>query len=93
MFTAQRKDEVARLTWGEVDAEGVWTIPAERYKTRRANMVPPSSSARAIIEAQPRIDGCDYVFARRTGRTPFSGFSKAKSAPRQSDRDGRLDPS
>jgi integrase len=43
-------------------------------------MVPLSSAARAIIEAQPRIDGCDYVFAGRTGRTPFSGFSKAKSA-------------
>jgi len=80
LFTAQRKDEVSRLTWSEVDAEGVWTIPAERYKTRRANVVPLSSAARRVIEAQPRIDSCDYAFAGRTRRTPFSGLSKAKSA-------------
>jgi len=80
LFTAQRKDEVSQLAWSEVDAEGVWTIPAERYKTRRANVVPLSSAARSIIEAQPTIGGCDYVFAGRTHRTPFSGFSKAKSA-------------
>jgi integrase len=80
LFTAQRKDEVSRLTWNEIDAQWVWTIPAERYKTRRANVVPLSSAARPIIEAQPRVDGCDYVFTGRTGRTPFSGFSKAKLA-------------
>jgi hypothetical protein len=37
--------------------------------------------AGAVVQgAQPRVDGCDYVFAGRTSRTPFSGFSKAKSA-------------
>jgi integrase len=80
LFTAQRKDEVSRLTWNEIDGEGVWTIGPERYKTRRANVVPLSSAARLIIEVQLRIDGCEYVFAGRTGKTPFSGFSKAKAA-------------
>jgi integrase len=80
LFTGQRKEEVSRLTWSEIDDKGVWTIPAERYKTRRANVVPLSSAARRTIEAQLRIDGCEYVFAGRTGKTPFSGFSKAKSA-------------
>ena len=31
-----------------------------------------------VIEAQPRIEGCDYVFPSRT-KTPFSGFGKSKA--------------
>jgi integrase len=40
--------------------------------------VPLSNTARTIIEAQPQIDGCDYVFPSRT-KTPFSGFGKSKA--------------
>jgi integrase len=32
-----------------------------------------------VIEAQPKIEDCDYVFASRAG-TPFSGFGKGKTA-------------
>jgi integrase len=78
LLTAQRRDEVANMTWSEIGAEGIWTIPAERYKTKRANHVPLSKAARAVIEAQPQIDGCDYVFPSRT-KTPFSGFGKSKA--------------
>ena len=91
LLTAQRRNEVARMTWKEIDKDGVWTIPAERYKAKRANVVPLSKAARAVIEAQPQIEGCEYVFAGRArtrdGRgaaapawCPFSGFSKAKPA-------------
>jgi integrase len=31
-----------------------------------------------VIEAQPEIGGCDYVFPSRT-KTPFSGFGKSKA--------------
>jgi integrase len=78
LLTAQRRDEVANMTWSEIGAEGIWTIPAERYKTKRSNHVPLSKAARAVIEAQPRMDGCDYVFPSRT-KTPFSGFGKSKA--------------
>ena len=78
LLTAQRRDEVANMTWSEIGAEGIWTIPAERYKTKRSNHVPLSKAARAVIEAQPQIDGCDYVFPSRT-KTPFSGFGKSKA--------------
>ena len=39
-----------------------------RYRTPRSR----------VIEAQPKIDGCDYVFPSRA-KTPFSGFGKSKA--------------
>jgi integrase len=78
LLTAQRRDEVANLVRTEIGRDGIWTIPAERYKTKRSNHVPLSNAALAVIEAQPKIGGCDYVFPSRTG-TPFSGFGKSKA--------------
>jgi integrase len=78
LLTAQRRDEVANMTWTEIGADGTWTIPAERYKTKRSNHVPLSTAALRVIEAQPKVDGCSYVFPSRT-KTPFSGFGKSKA--------------
>jgi integrase len=62
----------------EFDSDGIWTIPAERYKSKRPNFVPLSQAALAVIAAQPRYDDCDYVFPSRA-KTPYSGFSKSKA--------------
>jgi integrase len=79
LLTAQRRDEVAQMSRKEIGSDGIWTIPAERYKTKCANFVPLSKAALAVIAAQPTIDGSDYVFSSRA-KTPFSGFSKSKVA-------------
>src|SRR6516164_1538144 len=79
LLTAQRRDEVAQMSRKEIGSDGIWTIPAERYKTKCANFVPLSKAALAVIAAQPTIDGSDYVFSSRA-KTPFSGFSKSKAA-------------
>jgi integrase len=79
LLTGQRKDEVARMTRKEIGSDGTWTIPAERYKTRRPNHVPLSEAALAVIEKQPKIGDSDYVFASGSG-TPFSAFGKRKAA-------------
>jgi integrase len=79
LLTAQRRDEVANMSWKEIGEHHIWTIPAERYKTKRPNHVPLSNAALAVIEAQPKLDGCDYVFPSRS-QTPFSGFGKSKAA-------------
>jgi integrase len=78
LLTAQRRDEVAKMSRTEVGTDGTWTIPAERYKTKRSNHVPLSTAALRVLEAQPKIEGCDYVFPSRT-KTPFSGFGKSKA--------------
>ncbi len=78
LLTAQRRDEVAQMSCKEIGEDGIWTIPAVRYKTKKPNHVPLSKAALGLIEVQPKIDGCDYIFASRAG-TPFSGFGKSKA--------------
>jgi integrase len=78
LLTAQRRDEVAKMSWKELGTDRIWTIPAERYKTKRPNFVPLSAKAVAIIEAQPKIEKCDYVFPSLV-KTPFTGFGKSKA--------------
>jgi len=78
LLTAQRRDEVAHMSRREIGHDGIWVIPAERYKTKQPNFVPLSKAVLAIIEAQPRVEDCDYVFPSQV-KTPFSGFGKSKA--------------
>jgi integrase len=78
LLTAQRRDEVAQMSRKEIGSDGIWTIPAERYKSKRPNFVPLSKAALDVIAAQLKQDDCDYVFPSRSG-TPYSGFSKSKA--------------
>ncbi len=82
LLTGQRRDEVGRMRWSELDlGAATWTLPKERAKNGQAHAVPLSAPALAILRALPRIEGgkdsVDYVFTS-TGRTPVSGFSNAK---------------
>jgi len=79
LLTAQRRDEVARMSRIEIGEDGIWTIPAQRYKTKKPNFVPLSKAVLDVIEAQPKVDKCDFVFSSRS-KTPFSGFAKSKAA-------------
>ena len=50
ILTASRQLEVREMRWREVDlASGVWTIPADRYKTRREHLVPLSPEALRLL--------------------------------------------
>ena len=82
LLTAQRRDEVAHMSRKEIGKDGIWTIPAERYKTKRPNHVPLSKAALALIEAQPKLDDCDFIFPSRA-KTPYSGFGKRKASAGQ----------
>ena len=79
LLTAQRRDEVAHMRRKEIDEHGIWTIPAERYKTKQPNHIPLSRAALAVIDTMPRHENCDLVFPSRS-KTPFSGFGKSKAA-------------
>jgi len=67
---------VAQMRWSEIDGD-VWVIPRERYKNGKANAVPLSEPVQRILGSIPRTS--EYVFTT-TGRSPISGFSKAKAA-------------
>jgi integrase len=76
LLTAQRRQEVGSMRRCEIDGD-VWTIPGERAKNSRPNIVPLPATAMGLLAAAP-VYG-DYVFGL-AGRVPFSGFSKGKAA-------------
>ena len=77
--TGQRLNEVASMTWADVDLKKkIWTIEADDNKPERLHMVPLSPLAMSIIESVPRMSETGYLFTT-TGKTPVSGFSKGKA--------------
>jgi integrase len=77
LLTAQRRDEAASMTWGEVDFDKrVWIIPRERAKNDRGHEVQLSDAAVAVLRSLPRIG--DRLVFTTTGENHVSGFSRAK---------------
>jgi len=77
LLTAQRRDEVAGMEWPEINlVKRVWTIPRHKAKNDRVHDVHLSEAAIEVLRSLPRI-GDGLVFTT-TGKTPISGFSKAK---------------
>ena len=63
ILTAVRASEATLAIWSEIDfKEKVWTIPADRMKSKRPHRVPLSEQALAILKALPREDGNPFVF-------------------------------
>ena len=79
LLTAARRDEVAGMRWSELNLDAAtWTIPRERTKSERANIVHLSPVALAALSAVPRTMA-QFVFPTQRGNTYLSGFSKAKA--------------
>jgi integrase len=81
MLTMQRRAEVASMQWNELDnaAEpAVWTLPGERSKNGRPQVVHLSEPVRAIVRAMPRLTGNPFVFAGQ-GNKPIKAFNYAKA--------------
>src|SRR5262249_48852850 len=75
-LTGQRREEVARLQWAELDlAERVWTLPKSRTKNAKAHVVHLSEQSMAVL-AQADKPG-PSVFSL-LGTKPFQEFSRAK---------------
>ena len=82
LLTGARRDEVASARWNEIDLNAsTWTIAKERSKNGIAHEIPLSEAATNILRSLPRIgDKRDALIFSTTGRTPVSGFSRAKEA-------------
>lgn len=83
ILTGARREEVAGLRWDELrEGEAVWHLPAERAKNGNALDLPLSALAVAEVG---KMKGKADKWPRRgllfstTGKTPVSGFSKAKA--------------
>jgi len=82
LLSGQRRSEVAQMTWSELDLdrEGVWNIPAERMKAKRAHEVPLTREMIELLTQLREHRGRgDFVFSTRSNERPISGFSKVKS--------------
>jgi integrase len=88
--TGQRREEVAALSWTELDqTSATWTLPAKRAKNRQAHIVPLSPIAIAVLDELALLlgsveDGAPKwprkgLVLSTTGKTAVSGFSKAKA--------------
>ena len=76
-LTGQRREEVAQLTWEEIDEKArTWTIPGSRTKNKRAHIVHLSEPAWKVIQA---CSGEPYVFGTARGNR-FQRFGKEKRA-------------
>lgn len=70
ILTGTRKREVLDAKWSEFDLERrIWRIGMS--KSGKARHVPISDGVIALLEAVPRIDDCDWVFANPNTRMPF----------------------
>jgi integrase len=83
ILTGQRREEVAALRWAELDRGArEWIIPADRAKNGVVHIVPLSDAVMQELDAIAGGEGwpkSGFVLTT-TGRTPISGFSKAKKA-------------
>ncbi len=77
ILSGQCRSEIASLKHSWVTDDFI-EIPATEYKTGVAQIVPLTQVMKKIMSAQPRWNGGDYIFSTTNGRTPSSGFSKAK---------------
>ena len=75
-LTGQRREEVAQLTWEELDlAHRTWTIPAQRSKNGKAHVVHLSDQALAVLK---RVERREPLVFSPFGTKPFQNFSNAK---------------
>ncbi len=70
MLSAQRLNEVAAMSWAEIDSD-VWVIPAARHKSKRRHEVPLSAALVHLLDILARHD--DHVFSVRLGRPAAPG--------------------
>src|SRR5262249_40064147 len=75
-LTGQRREEVSRLQWDELDlAQRVWTLPKSRTKNAKAHVVHLSEQSMAVLA---RADQPGPNVFSLLGTKPFQEFSRAK---------------
>jgi integrase len=79
LLTGQRRGEVAKMRWTDIDLEAAqWNLPGEMTKNGRAHTVPLAPAVMEILQSLPRYAGA-YVFTTTGGERPVSGFSRSKA--------------
>ena len=79
MLTSARRAEVGALRWREIDkTRNEIRLEGDRTKNGEPHTIPLSAAARVLIDELPRVADSEFVFTT-TGKTPISGWSRAKA--------------
>ncbi len=71
LLTGARKSNVMTMRWDELDLkDGTWSIPAEKTKTRRAQLIPLGAIEKGVLTDREQLlkdseeidDDCPWVF-------------------------------
>lgn len=77
LLTAQRRDEVSRMRWQDLDLDNaLWRLP--NTKSDRPHLVPLAPAAIEILRGVTRGEG-EFAFSATNGKRPVAGYSKAKT--------------
>ena len=80
ILSGQRRDDVRLMRWEEIDLEGrIWVIPADRYKSRRPQLVPLPDAMIDIIERLHYKKNGRFALSLNGGEKPYSNVTKPKS--------------
>ena len=64
VMSGQRLSDVTNASWPEFDLrQKLWTIPAARYKTGAAQVVPLTKEMLALLDTLPRFDSGEFLFS------------------------------
>lgn len=77
LLTATRMREASNMSRTEVSG-AVWTIPAERHKSKKAFELPLSKAAAQLLALVPEIAGKPGWVFTHDGKRPVGGFSRFK---------------
>ena len=78
ILTVARTNETLGAKWSEFDFdEGVWTIPAERMKSKQVHRVPLSDTVLGILRKAELYRKLEYVFPGTKKGKPLSNMSMA----------------
>jgi integrase len=75
LLTAARRNEVAGMTWAELDGSD-WTLPAARNKTGVELVRPLSKAAQASLASRPKAGA--FVWSPNGGSKALTSFSNHK---------------
>jgi integrase len=73
ILSGQRRNEVARIRWSEIDLTGrLWALPAARTKNNRAHEIPLSGPVVTILMELPRLGEFALTMSGKTAATGYS---------------------
>jgi integrase len=76
IFTVARTSEVLNAQWSEFDFEtGIWTVPAERMKTRKEHRVPLTAAATEVLLPLHEARMSEWVFPGQAPKKPLSSMA------------------